>query len=301
MVKSQDSRMVVNSSIILTRTFNEIYQEYVNPNGRILVASHRADWRNHPENSISAIQGAIDIAVDIVETDVQKTIDGHLILMHDSTVDRTTNGCGFVSNMTLQQVKALYLKDNKGGIGAAVTSEKVPTLSEAMAAANGHIMINIDKGWDIRDDIYDVLDALDLVDHCIIKGSASNSDVESWLDSKTPRPNYMAVFRNDTTSGIDSMLVGAAPEVIELIFGEENCAVISSAFLEKIKSNKKRIWMNTLWSSLCAGHTDLVSESNPAHGWGWVINNGASIIQTDRPAQLIDYLNTIQPSVLSDG
>lgn len=279
----------------ITRTFSGIYLEYKNPEGRVLVAAHRGDWKSHPENSLSAIQGAIDMGVDIVEIDVQKTVDGHLVLMHDSTVDRMTNGSGSVSSMTLQQIQLLYLKDNQGGRRAAVTSERIPTLSEAMKVAEDKVMVNLDKGWEIRNDIYAVLDALDLVDHGIFKSSASNSEVEPWLNSKNPGPNYMAIFSNNNTSDIDTILSGTAPVAFELIFDRENHAVISSTFVEKIKNSNKRIWINTLWPSLCAGHTDDVSFSSPSNGWGWVIDKGASIIQTDRPAQLIDYLNPLHP------
>ena len=58
----------------------------------ILVVSHRADWRNAPENSLQAIQNCIDMGVDMVEIDLKRTKDGHLILMHDKTIDRTTTG-----------------------------------------------------------------------------------------------------------------------------------------------------------------------------------------------------------------
>ena len=60
----------------------------------ILVVSHRADWRNAPENSLQAIQNCIDMGVDMVEIDLKRTKDGHLILMHDKTIDRTTTGKG---------------------------------------------------------------------------------------------------------------------------------------------------------------------------------------------------------------
>ena len=51
----------------------------------VIVASHRGDWRNFPENSLAAIDNAIKMGVDIVELDVQRTKDGQLILMHDPT------------------------------------------------------------------------------------------------------------------------------------------------------------------------------------------------------------------------
>ena len=62
----------------------------------VIVASHRGDWRNFPENSLEAIDNAIKMGVDIVELDVQRTKDGQLILMHDATLNRTTTGKGAI-------------------------------------------------------------------------------------------------------------------------------------------------------------------------------------------------------------
>ncbi len=74
---------------------NTIIQELKNTNSNsILVIAHRGDWRNAPENSILAIEKAVAMGVDIIEIDIQKTRDGQLVLMHDETVDRTTNGKG---------------------------------------------------------------------------------------------------------------------------------------------------------------------------------------------------------------
>ena len=72
----------------ILKEFNEV------ANKSVLVVSHRADWRNAPENSLQAIQNCIDMGVDMVEIDLKKTKDGHLILMHDKTIDRTTTGKG---------------------------------------------------------------------------------------------------------------------------------------------------------------------------------------------------------------
>ena len=57
---------------------------------KVLVASHRGDWRNYPENSLPALRSAIDRGVDIVEIDLKMTSDSVLVLMHDARIDRTT-------------------------------------------------------------------------------------------------------------------------------------------------------------------------------------------------------------------
>lgn len=79
----------------------------------VIVVSHRADWRNFPENSLEAIESAIRMGVDVVELDLQRTKDGKLILMHDSKLDRTTTGKGKVSDWTLDSIKTLWLKNGR--------------------------------------------------------------------------------------------------------------------------------------------------------------------------------------------
>ena len=63
----------------------------------VIVVAHRADWRNYPENSLEAIQSSIDMGVDMLEIDVQRTQDGVLILMHDHDLNRMTNGTGKIA------------------------------------------------------------------------------------------------------------------------------------------------------------------------------------------------------------
>ncbi|MCK4563626.1 MAG: glycerophosphodiester phosphodiesterase family protein, partial [Verrucomicrobia bacterium] len=101
---------------------------------QILVVAHRGDWRNHPENSIKALEGCIEMGVDIVEFDVRRTRDGIFVLMHDSTVDRTSNGSGNIADMTFKEVRKLRLK-HKG----KVTDQHVPSLEEILDVAKGEI------------------------------------------------------------------------------------------------------------------------------------------------------------------
>lgn len=96
------------------------------------------NWRSAPENSVAAIDSAIQMGVDIVEIDIHKTKDGQLILMHDDRVDRTTNGKGLIKDYTLAEIKKLKLKDKDGNL----TEHIVPTLEEALLAGKGQIMFN---------------------------------------------------------------------------------------------------------------------------------------------------------------
>ena len=112
-------------------------------NKEVIVVAHRGDWRHAPENSLQAIQNCIDMGVDMVEIDIQKTKDGHLVLMHDKTINRTTSGNGRVKHFTLDSLKSFNLKD---GLGKR-TAFEIPTLEEAMLLAMDKILVNLDKAY----------------------------------------------------------------------------------------------------------------------------------------------------------
>ncbi|MCB9477944.1 MAG: glycerophosphodiester phosphodiesterase family protein [Deltaproteobacteria bacterium] len=99
--------------------------------GDVLIYAHRGARTEAPENTIPAIDAAFDLGADVVEMDVRDTSDGAFVLMHDDTVDRTTDGTGLVSDLTLAQIKSLEVND--GGYDDGFPGLRVPTLNEALA------------------------------------------------------------------------------------------------------------------------------------------------------------------------
>lgn len=95
----------------------------------IWVAAHRGWCSKYPENTMEAIRAAVEIGVDQIETDVRVTKDGELVLMHDATVDRTTNATGKVIDFTLAELKELDAGSHKGEEYAGY---KIPTFVEFM-------------------------------------------------------------------------------------------------------------------------------------------------------------------------
>lgn len=98
--------------------------------GRLILIAHRGASANAPENTLGAFDRAKTVA-DFVEYDVWPTRDGQLVVLHDATVDRTTNGHGAVSDLTLAQIRQL---DAGSWFGPASAGERVPTADEAIAA-----------------------------------------------------------------------------------------------------------------------------------------------------------------------
>jgi len=97
-------------------------------NHRVLRIGHRGAAGHAPENTLAAIRRGIALGSDFVEVDVQSTRDERLVLMHDTFVDRTTNGAGLVSELTWAELQRLD----------AGNGERVPSLEAALAAASGH-------------------------------------------------------------------------------------------------------------------------------------------------------------------
>lgn len=93
------------------------------PSNKMYVAAHRGDSYNYYENTMTAFEKAIEAGADMIETDIHLSSDGYLVLIHDDTVDRTTNGHGRVSDMTLEELKTL-------NAGDSAKHEKIPTLEE---------------------------------------------------------------------------------------------------------------------------------------------------------------------------
>lgn len=105
---------------------------------RPLVMAHRGGGGLWPENTMLAFERARDLGVDVIETDVHSTSDGVLVVMHDETVDRTTNGTGRVNDLTLAEVKRLDAGYRWSGDGMKTFPFRgrgisVPTLDEVFA------------------------------------------------------------------------------------------------------------------------------------------------------------------------
>jgi len=98
------------------------------------IIAHRGASAHAPENTLAAFQLALEQDADGIELDVMLSADGQVVVIHDETVDRTTNGSGRVKDMTLAQLKQLELGDG----------EKLPTLDEVFERFGGQFLINIE-------------------------------------------------------------------------------------------------------------------------------------------------------------
>jgi glycerophosphoryl diester phosphodiesterase len=116
-------------------------------NPRPLTLAHRGHSIAFPENTMAAFRAAVEAGVDGIESDVHLTADGHLVMLHDETLDRTTNGHGPVIERTLEELLRL---DAWGRFGEPFRGEHIPTLEELLdlAAEAGIVLVIEVKGAD---------------------------------------------------------------------------------------------------------------------------------------------------------
>lgn len=268
--------------------------------GKVSVISHRGDWRNTPENSIRAIQNCIDLGVNMVEIDIKKTKDNELILLHDKTLDRTTTGKGLPQDYTLAEIKQMRLRNGAG----VATSHQIPTLEEAMIVAKGKIWVNIDKGYDYFDLVEKVLEKTGTTQQVLIKAGPPYQKVVAENKAVLDKLFFMPIIdmaNPDAMTMVEEYIKNMQPKAFEVCFTQIDQALQN--VLDRIQKSGSKVWINTLWPSLCAGLNDdrAVEENQQDSIWGKVIEMGASFIQTDRPKELVNYLRNQGKSVNTAG
>ena len=255
----------------------------------VLVVAHRGAWRFAPENSIAAIEHSIETGVDVVELDLQLTRDSILIVMHDSKLDRTTTGKGRVSDWTLDSIRTLKLKN-----GASIrTKHSVPTLEEALIAAKGKVLINLDKADRYFDLVMPVLEKTGTARQIIMKGSKPADEVLEFYGQYLDEVIYMPVVnldRENVSDLMDGYMERLKPAAYELVYARAGDDAMP-AMMRRQLHGKALIWYNTLWDTLCGGHDDDMALEDPDAAYGYLIDTlGARIIQTDRAEYLLEYL-----------
>jgi glycerophosphoryl diester phosphodiesterase len=121
---------------------------FLQPRSQPLVIAHRGSSAHTPENTLAAFQLAAEQGADAIELDVDLTRDGHAIVLHDATLDRTTDGSGAVHELTLEEIRRL---DAGMWKSAAFKGERVPLLAEVFAAVGQRVLINVEvKSMSLR-------------------------------------------------------------------------------------------------------------------------------------------------------
>lgn len=246
-----------------------------------LVSGHRGAGRETgvlaPEDTVVAVQAAIALGLDFIETDPRPTMDGVLINMHDPTVDRTTDGTGWIMLMTLSEIKALHVNSEK--YPGDFSCVRVATLEEILNAARGKVHVIIDANKTDRVDL--LVEAIRKTN--TLEWAIFDSNSVDKIDAALAlEPNLHTMIRVADLGEFHAEMThfAAHPPVIVEIQDTLRPAAITAAVHEK----KKRAFTYTFKTDIGAGLLDAPSLYGP------IFDKGIDIVQSDRPDLVLRYL-----------
>jgi glycerophosphoryl diester phosphodiesterase len=264
----------------------ELERRLAGPDGSVMVVAHRGCWQKTSENSIDAIKACIAAGIDMVELDVRLTRDNVLVLMHDATVDRMTDGKGKVSDLDWAELRKLRLREGKGG-NTALTDRHIPSFEEGLRAAKDRILINLDPKSRLSPAMLAMVDKAGRRSQLLFKADAPAAlliQEGPWLADVRFQPILrQPQIEADPTAAI------AAYDPIHPVSYEID--VKSRAFAPlvtpPIRERCARYWVNSLAGR---AYDDKVALTDPDSVWGQLIAVGVDAIQTDEPLALKAYL-----------
>lgn len=257
----------------------------------VMIAAHRGCWRDNPENSMAAINACVDAGVDIVELDVQRTRDGYLVLHHDLTLDRMTDGYGRVEDTDLATIRSLRLREGAGGSDAPLTDQRIMTLEEALEVVRGRILVNIDVKDSSLDQAMAVVRKMKVEGNVLAKAVIAPEEIASLRQRIGDVPFMPILWEKDSDRPLSERIqpyMATSPVAFEIVYDSPDYLVEG---VPAIREGNVRAWANTMLPRYSAGLADEQAEHDPDGVWGVLLDQGVTMIQTDWPIKAVEYLD----------
>lgn len=235
---------------------------------KLVVIAHRGNHIKVPENTLESVKEAIKSGADYVEIDLRTTKDGQLVIHHDATVDRMTNGRGNVKDLTLDEIQQLKVADKNK---PTKKTYRIPTLSNVLKACKGKINIYLD-----------FKDAGVTETYRQIQEAGMEKQVAVYINAI---PQYKEWRK--TAPGIP--LITSA---IEEVKNKEQLAFfLEQGTIEVLDNINDKEMVATANDKGVAVWLDAQSDHEGADEWNQVLQKEIQGIQTNHPEALIAYLN----------
>ena len=270
--------------------FNKSIWENRQIKGEPFLVAHRGVCgANVPCNSITAFKAAINQGADIIELDVARAKDGGLFVFHPG-MEHVFLKSKPISELTSSEVEELRLYNQD----SVITSHRVPTLKEAFELLKDKVYINVDKYWTDIEGISKVIRECGVEKQVIVKSYVDENCI-SLLKKHATDLMFMPLYWGKDTA--TDRLISEGINVIgaELLFNSEECECVNDEYMSSMHERKMLLWANSIIYNekdvISAHHTDDISlGDDPQKGWGWLIDKGFDIIQTDWVLMLQNYI-----------
>jgi glycerophosphoryl diester phosphodiesterase len=231
---------------------------------RVDAIAHRGEHRECPENTLPAIEKAIALGCDWVEIDVRSTRDGKFVLMHNRTVEATTDGQGPVAERTFAEIRRLDAGARRPGYAGT----RVPSLDEALEVMRGKCGVYLDAKEISAPAIVAAVERHGMLDRCVVYGSFDLLRALAAMGhARLAMPEAVSV------ETLRRSLAEIQPRVV---------AFDRHDFREDVVAAARQAGVGMFVDR-------LGPEDTEAH-WADAIRRGATGIQSDRPAELVRFL-----------
>ena len=260
-------------------------------NDNVQVVAHRgAAGSNIPCNTIPAFDIALKGGASILEMDLFKSIDGKIFIFHTGKEPYQLNKNIDLTKLDSEEIKKLRLIN----VDFYPTQWGINSFDDVLEHFKGRCILNLDRIGDCIPDVIKAVERHNMKDQVLLKHAPIPS-VLKIIEDVAHDYMFMPIYMEEDNASeiIEKMninYIGA-----ELVFKTEESPVIQPEYIESMKKRGKTLWGNAVLYNykipLSAGHTDDVSMiDDPDKGWGWLVDHGFDIIQTDWTYQCCKYL-----------
>jgi glycerophosphoryl diester phosphodiesterase len=235
----------------------------------VKIAHHRGASRYAPENTLPSLEKAIRLGADFVEFDLQTTRDGGFVLLHDRSLDRTTNGRGPAREWDLAKTEAL---DAGSWFGRPYARTPIPTLDVFLKVAGGRVELYVDAKDIAPDALAETLKRHGLIERCVVYQSATYLEKLRAID---PAIRRMPPLR--ATASLDSVAERVQPYAFDT-----NWSILSKELIDRCHAKGIKVFSDAL------GSHEKVEDYQRA------IRDGIDLIQTDHPVRVLRAIELLE-------
>ena len=266
--------------------------------GKVWIAAHRGiAGGDIPCNSLSGYEAALLQGADVLETDISISLDGTLYAFHPEKEPLFLKSERLISQMHDEEVDSLRLINSDG----ARSPEHVPRFEDCLERFGRRCVINVDKFWTDIPRIAGVIREHGLQEQVIVKCPLTEAYVKQ-IEAYAPDLPFMPLIRRDDGTH-EALLNNSRIRYIgaEVLFDDENSPLASPAFVDRVHADGCVLWVNPIIydpaARLVAGRDDdRAVTGDPDGSWGWLVERGFDILQTDWPLALRLYGRERYPS-----
>ncbi|HEV8003218.1 MAG TPA: glycerophosphodiester phosphodiesterase family protein [Planctomycetaceae bacterium] len=233
----------------------------------IVVIAHRGAHKTVPENTLAALDRAIELGCDYVEIDVRRTKDGALVIMHDASVNRMTNGKGKIEDLTLDEIRKLDIVRGRKS-GQAIY--KIPLFDEILGRAKGRIKIYVDHKKAPPAEVLALIEKHGMLNDVVVY----NGSLSTLREYKKLAPKvWIMPGHPRSVEAIEALAKDLKPETLDGSIKEWTAAEVEAAHRAGCQ-----VWVD-----------NQAGRDNEA-GIKQAVDLGVDAIQTDEPERVLNVL-----------